>query len=230
MARRRTHTGAVPADMTRPVKVTVDQRRTVAMAASLLLNYPEEDFDARLDAVAASLAGVPGAVATRLGAFIDAAHDLGPRGLEIHYVETFDQRRRCSLYLSYYSVGDTRQRGNAILAFRQQLAGLGIEEQTDELPDHLCVLLEALARVDDQRHDQAVEMVASHREGIEVLRSALENLSSPYVHVVAAVAQVLPEVDSATADRYINLIKQGPPAELVGITQLPFPTAQPDLI
>lgn len=227
---RRTHTGPVPAALTRPVAVTVDQRRTVAMAASLLLAYPEESFDARVAAVAGSLDGVPGAVEKRLRAFLDAARGLGPRGLQSHYVETFDQRRRCSLYLSYYSVGDTRQRGNAILAFRQQLAGLGIEERTEELPDHLCVLLEALARVDDARHDAAVEMLASHREGIEVLRSALEQLGSPYLHLVVAIAQVLPEVDAATADRYINLIKQGPPAELVGITQLPFPTAQPDHI
>lgn len=227
---KRTHTGTVPASMTAPVDVTVDQRRTVAMAASLLLSYPDDAFDARIDAVRASIPGLPGAVAKRFDAFLDAADRLGPRGLEMHYVETFDQRRRCSLFLSYYSVGDTRQRGNAILAFRQQLEGLGIEEQTDELPDHLCVLLEALARVDDARHAAAVEMLASHREGIEVLRSALEQLGSPYLEVVTAVAQVLPEVDAATADRYINLIKQGPPAELVGITQLPFPSAQPDHI
>ena len=67
---------------------------------------------------------------------------------EEHYVETFDQRRRCSLHLSYYAVGDTRQRGAAILAFRQQLAALGVAGKDQLLANHLCVVLEALALAD----------------------------------------------------------------------------------
>lgn len=226
---RRTHVGTVPAQFVEPVGIDTEQRRVVAMAASVLLSYPDERFAQSREIIGASLPELPAAIADEFRAFLAATASMSLRELEEHYVETFDQRRRCSLFLSYYSVGDTRQRGTAILAFRQQLRGLGIEEQTQELPDHLCVLLEALARVDDARHDAAVEMIASHREGIEVLRSALENIGSPYVHVIIAVAKSLPRVDEETVFRYIDLIKSGPPAEMVGITQLPFPTMSSDV-
>jgi nitrate reductase delta subunit len=32
-----------------------------------------------------------------------------------HYVQTFDLRRRCALYLTYYRYGDTRKRGMAMI-------------------------------------------------------------------------------------------------------------------
>lgn len=227
--RSRTHTGPLPETLVSPVASTDEQRRLTSMACALLLRYPGPDFVAHLGAVEKQLPELPPAIAAELAAFTDAARSLGQLGAEEHYVETFDQRRRCSLNLSYYAVGDTRQRGAAILAFRQQLAALGIEELSDELPDHLCVVLEALALADASVTDNAVAMVASHRDGIEVLRRALSDLGSPYAHVITALCMALPEMAPETVQSYVNLIRQGPPAELVGIeTQpLPFPTAVP---
>lgn len=211
------------------VAIDDDQLRLGAMAVSLLLRYPDEGHGEVRRSVDKQLALLPEPVAAELRAFLTAADSLGRVGLQEHYVATFDQRRRCSLHLSYYSVGDTRQRGAAILAFRQQLAALGVEETSEELPDHLCVVLEALALADPSVTDQALAMVASHRDGIEVLRSALGQLQSPYEHVIAALSAMLPEMDQETVDSYINLIRQGPPAEMVGIdtTQLPFPLTVP---
>lgn len=208
---------------------TEEQRRLAAMAVSLLLRYPEAGNWALFEDVEKQLPLLPQPVAAALGEFLNRAAQLGPLALQEHYVETFDQRRRCSLNLSYYAVGDTRQRGAAILAFRQQLEALGVEEISEELPDHLCVVLEALALTDAAVHDQALAMVASHRDGIEVLRNALAGLDSPYERVLAALCMALPEMDPETVDRYINLIRQGPPAEMVGLdtTPLPFPTAVP---
>ena len=73
-------------------------------------------------------------------------------------------------------------------------------------------------------------MLASYREGIEVLRAALSQQDSPYVRLIVAVCKALPEVDAETAQKYVDLIRTGPPAEMVGIADLPFPTAQPDLV
>lgn len=206
-----------------------DQLRLGAMAVSLLLQYPDDGHQAIRASVRDQLALLPAPVAAELASFLVAADGLGRVGLQEHYVATFDQRRRCSLHLSYYAVGDTRQRGAAILAFRQQLAALGVEETSEELPDHLCVVLEALALADPSVTDQAVAMVASHRDGIEVLRSALAHLNSPYEHLIAALALMLPEMDQETVDSYVNLIRQGPPAEMVGLdtTPLPFPMTVP---
>lgn len=226
---KRTHTGEVPAQLVAPVPVTQEQRRTVAMAVSVLLNYPDPDFMDRVDVVADSLASLPKAIADEINAFLAHAREIGARGLEQEYVETFDQRRRCCLFLSYYAVGDTRQRGMAILAFREQLEAIGFEVDDNELSDHLCVVTEAVGLSEGPAHEQAVELLASHRDGIEVLRAALERLDSAYAHLVVALCMSLPAVAPEVAQKYVDLIRTGPPAELVGIADLPFPTAQPDL-
>ena len=207
------------------VALTAPQRATVHMAASLLLDYPAEDaLKARLEAVEAALTGPdapPAAVAAPVEEFVATARSWGARVLAEHYVETFDRRRRCCLYLTYYAVGDTRHRGAALLAFKQALAA-GYEMAADELPDYLPVVLELSARSGDEI---AQTLLSSHREGIEVLRSALVDAGSPYAHLVEAISMTLPEIDAATADRVRALVAAGPPTETVGVTDmLPFPS------
>ena len=91
-----------------------------------------------------------------------------------------------------------------------------------ELPDYLPVVLELSARSDDEI---ARVLLASHREGIEVLRSALVDVGSPYARLVEAVSMTLPQIDEATAERVRALVAAGPPTETVGVTDtLPFPT------
>ena len=205
------------------VSLSPTQRATVHMAASLLLDYPQEPgLDGLLEAVAAELGGLPEEVAQPLADFVASARQRGQRAMAEHYVETFDRRRRCCLYLTYYAVGDTRHRGAAILAFKQALAATGYEMTGDELPDYLPVVLELSARSDDE---VARALLSSHREGIEVLRSALTDLGSPYALLVEAVSMTLPPIEPAAAERIRALVAAGPPTETVGVTAaLPFPS------
>lgn len=224
----RTHIGIVPTP-TEAVAISDQQRRELFMACSLLLDYPDAQRFARFNDIRASLQPLPPAIEAQLEAFFEAAHIQGQRPLEEHYVDTFDQRRRCSLFLTYYAVGDTRQRGTAILAFQDALASLGFTLKREELPDHLCVVLEAAACTQGEAHQQATQMLAAHRDGIEVLRAALETFASPYAHLVTAVCMALPAIDQALAEHFEQLIRQGPPAELVGLGT-PFPSAQPEIV
>lgn len=212
-----------PLEPPTPVELGPQQRATVHMAASLLLDYPQEGRLApRLEAVSAAAADLPPRVAGLLEDFVARAHRCGERALAEHYVETFDRRRRCCLYLTYYAVGDTRHRGAAILAFKQALAAAGYEMACDELPDYLPVVLELSARSDDE---VAQALLSCHREGIEVLRSALADIGSPYGLLIEAVSMTLPAIDPATAARMRALVAAGPPTETVGVTDtLPFPT------
>ena len=70
------------------------------------------------------------------------------RELQEDYVETFDNRRRCNLFLTYFAHGDTRKRGMALLRFKQTYLPSGFELSDSELPDHLCVVLEYAATID----------------------------------------------------------------------------------
>jgi len=200
-----------------PVRLDDGARRVAHMAASVLLAYPD---DATIEAAATvrdAVAGLPGPVRSRLGNLAADLTETDPGALQAHYVATFDLKRRCSMYLSYYAAGDTRRRGAALVRFVEAYRAAGWETTGTELPDYLPTVLELSARGDADGTRIAGSLLAAHREGIEVLRSALAALGSRWTAGVEAVCLTLPPVDAATADRVARLVASGPPAELVGL-------------
>ena len=91
--------------------------RLTWQAASLLLAYPDEQRTARLDTVEELLSHVGGSAAKLLRATAASLRAGDSIQAEIDYVETFDLRRRCTMYLTYWTAGDTRNRGAAMLEF-----------------------------------------------------------------------------------------------------------------
>lgn len=187
------------------------------MAASILLDYPTATRRARFGAVAESVTLLPHPLRTAFEAFLTAAGEMGQQELEVHFTATFDLKRKCCPYLSYYAAGDTRRRGMALVRFIEAYHAAGWEVAADELPDYLPMVLEFSALSDSPI---AQELLAAHRDGIEVLRTALETIESPYAHVVEAVSLSLPAIDEETRERYLNLVNEGPPTETVGMTFL----------
>ncbi|MBY6061409.1 nitrate reductase molybdenum cofactor assembly chaperone [Microbacterium esteraromaticum] len=206
-------------DALAPASMSAAQRRTVHMLASLLLDYPDTQRFERLDVFAANAATLPTTVAEPLQRFIDRARESGASDLQKRYVTTFDLKRKCSLYLSYFATGDTRRRGTALVTFLDAYRAAGWEFDADELPDYLPAVLEFSAR---SQSDVADALLAAHREGIEVLRAALEGMDSPWADIVRAVTLSLPKVDQATRERVLALVSEGPPTETVGLS-LPMP-------
>lgn len=200
-----------------PVRVTDHQRRVTHMAASILLAYPTAERFEQFDTVGAGIAELPGDVRERLSAFVALAQSTGRQELERHYVDVFDMKRKCSMYLSYFLTGDTRKRGMALVRFKEAYRAAGFEVDQDELPDFLPVVLEFSALVEDESTAIASGLLGAHREGIEVLRAALTSIGSPYAGVVEAVCLTLGKITPATKDRYLQLITAGPPTEMVGV-------------
>lgn len=216
VATRVTPRKALPPELP-PVRLKPAQRARVHMLASLLLDYPDATWFARLDTVAAHLDGLPAVIADPLGGFVAAARAAGPSEWQRRYVTTFDLKRKCSLYLSYYATGDTRRRGVALVTFLEAYRAAGWEFDADDLPDYLPAVLEFSARSDSEI---AGALIASHREGIEVLRAALEGMSSPWALVVRTITLSLPPIDARTRERFLDLISEGPPTETVGLSFL----------
>lgn len=206
-----------------PVAVTDQQRRVTHMAASLLLDYPTADRFEQYPLIAQGIAGLPGDVRERLAAFVALAQTWGRQDLERHYVDVFDMKRKCSMYLSYFLTGDTRKRGMALVRFKEAYRAAGFEIDREELPDFLPLALEFSALVGDDDAAIATGLLGAHREGIEVLRAALTNLNSPYAQVVEAVSLTLGPITSDTKERFLQLITAGPPTEMVGVDAMgPF--------
>ena len=162
MTRNRSRTGLAP--------------ETLALAwqsASLLLDYPDEGLLARVPMLRAAAARLPSPLDASLAAYMDALEGTPLQELQQDYVETFDNRRRCNLFLTYFAHGDTRKRGMALLRFKQTFLASGFELDDAELPDHLCVVLEYAATIDQ---DAGRQLMLDHRAGLELLRLSLRDL------------------------------------------------------
>ena len=168
------------------------------MAASILLDYPTEERRSRFGVVAASVERLPHPLRNAFEAFLAKADALSQQDLEAHFTGTFDLKRKCCPYLTYYAAGDTRKRGMALVRFVEAYRAAGWEVAADELPDYLPMVLEFSALSESPI---AQELLAAHRDGIEVLRTALETIESPYAHVVEAVSLSLPKIDDETRRR-----------------------------
>lgn len=197
--------------------LTDDQRRIVHMSASVLLDYPTRERRSQFELVAEELGGLPVEIREEFESFLSSATNMSQQDLESHFTSIFDQKRKCCPYLTYYSTGDTRRRGMALVSFVEAYRAAGWEVAEGELPDYLPMVLEFSAR---SNSPIAGELLASHRDGIEVLRAALESFHSPYAHVLSAVCRSFSEIDDETRERYLRLTNDGPPTELVGVTFL----------
>ncbi|MFD0899134.1 nitrate reductase molybdenum cofactor assembly chaperone [Actinomadura sediminis] len=192
-----------------------ETRPTAAwQSASLLLGYPDEELLARRPLLRRAAASLPPDAGAPLAAFIDHLDATPLRDLQADYVATFDHRKRCCLYLTYYAHGDTRKRGMALLRFKHAYAAAGLHLEEGELPDHLAVVLE-FAATGDQREGR--RLLLEHRAGLELLRLALTDAGSPWTRVLEAVSATLPPLSGRDHDAVARLIAEGPPDEEVGL-------------
>lgn len=194
------------------------ERAVAARAASLLLRHPDGEVLAALPTVRAALAELPDRLAVPLSAVAEHLAAGDPGELAAGYVETFDFRRRCCLYLTYYTHGDTRARGAALAAAAAAYRGAGLEVGGGELPDYLPAVLELAATAGEP----GWRLLYEHRVGLDLLAAGLERDGSPYRQAVAAVRRLLPPAHPDDHDTARRLAAAGPPAELVGLE--PFPT------
>ena len=190
-----------------------------ARAASLLLRYPDEENLAALPTLRAALPGLPAAVARPLGLVAEYRAGAEPTRLAAGYVELFDFRRRCCLHLTYYTAGDTRNRGQALVAFAEMYRRAGLVVDGGELPDHLPAVLDLAALAGEP----GWQLLRSHRVGLDLLVAALARENSVYRHAVEAVRTLLPPAGPAQLAAARRLAETGPPQELVGLE--PFTTA-----
>src|SRR3954470_19976814 len=131
---------------------------------SLLIGYPDRQLYDRLDLITEAARTLPPSVGEPLLRVADHLRATPPGDAAVDYVATFDHRKRCCLFLTYYAHGDTRNRGMALLTLKQTYAAAGLKLTDDELPDHLAVILE-YAAVDPPA---GAALLTDHRAGLEL--------------------------------------------------------------
>jgi len=189
--------------------------------ASVLLQYPTLALLDGIGVLEAEAARQPRQAAAGFGQFLCWLRATPPDQIARHYVETFDLRRQCALYLTYYRYGDTRKRGMAMLAFKAAYRAAGYEPAGDELPDYLPLVLDFAAL-----HPAGERLLRAHRGDLELLLRALQQAESPYASVLEAVCALLPAMRKPDLAAVAKAWADGPPAEDVGLE----PFAPPDYL
>jgi len=196
----------------------------VWQCASLLLDYPDEQLVAKAPMLRAAARRLPADLTSPVEEFLGHLEAMPLRELQESYVETFDNRRRCNLFLTYFAHGDTRKRGMALLRFKQTYLGSGFELDDAELPDHLCVVLEFAATID---RDLGRQLMLDHRAGLELLRLSLRDMRSPWASLIDTVTATLPPLRGEERDAVRRLAAEGPPEEEVGLAPFASPQFSP---
>jgi nitrate reductase delta subunit len=186
-------------------------RAVAARAASLLMRYPDGETLAALPTLTAALDGLPMVVAEPLRLVADHRSGAQQGCLADEYVQLFDFRRRCCLYLTYYTCGDTRKRGEALVLFAAAYKTAGLQVD-GELPDYLPAVLDLAALADD-----GWRLLRENRVGLDMLAKALDAEKSVYRHAVEAVRAMLPPAQPGDIAAAIRLAQTGPPVEQVGL-------------
>jgi len=203
-----------PGTLDTQVPMTDDQVRAAWVAASWLIDYPSEALLEQLPNLDRLITGLPDRPRQGLAALISTLRTGDIVELRSDYVETFDTRRRGCLFLTYFSHGDTRRRGMALLEIKEQYRKAGLEVSDDELPDHLTYVLEFGA---GHQLVEAADILRSNRAGLELLRMHLAEQQSPWHGAIDAVSTTLPALQGSDMEAVQKLAAQGPEDELVGL-------------
>jgi nitrate reductase molybdenum cofactor assembly chaperone NarJ/NarW len=187
--------------------------RVIRQAAAVSLGFPEREVIATSSLLRAALRERAPREAESFEPLLAFWDSAGLPAIQTHYVDVFDLSRKYSLYLSYWTDGDTRRRGEVLATFKQRYRRSGFLVDTRrELPDYLPMVLEYAAIVDPV---DGTALLQEYRSSVELLRLALTELGTPYASVLTAVCGTLPGPSPADRKAVMAMAAVGPPTETV---------------
>ncbi len=190
--------------------------RIVHQVASWCLSYPTPELLDCLPTLGALTAELQsGPAKAWLTEFLEHLATTSLTSLQQRYVEVFDLSRKHALYLSYWTDGDTRRRGEVLLQFKARYRASGFLVDTGgELTDYLPLVLEYSAVADPI---DGATLLQEYRASIEMLRLGLLEADELYAGLVAAVCATLPGPSPTDRAAVQAMADAGPPHEEVGL-------------
>lgn len=166
------------------------QNRHSLRVLALLLGYPDAHLRSLLPSLAFAIdaeGALPAGRRDELRSLIREMERADPIELEARYVELFDRGRATSLHLFEHVHGDSRDRGPAMIDLTQTYERAGLLLGPNELPDHLCVVLEFAST---QPPALARDFLGEMAHILNAIFSALRKRDSRYASVLAAVLEL----------------------------------------
>lgn len=170
-----------------------------------LLSYPRERYgDAWMEAI--DLLGESDTdLASLLSTFIVETQTCTHDEIEEHYTRAFDLNPAVTLDIGHHLWGDAYERGRFLAKMRERLEEAGICEN-GELPDHLTSVLRLIPCLTDDVRDWWVNQYPLM--AMEAMKGPLENIASPYRHLLDVVREFLQRRHPRTAG--MSLMKLRP--------------------
>jgi nitrate reductase molybdenum cofactor assembly chaperone NarJ/NarW len=168
-------------------------------ALALLLTYPTEATRALLPAAAEVLsddARIPPPVRRGLARLAEEIATSDLYEAQERYVWLFDRTRSLSLNLYEHVHGESRDRGQAMVALLELYRSKGLELSANELPDHLPVFLEFLST---QPEAEAASLLGEAAHVLQAMGERLHKRGSPYRAVFGALTALAAEPGDADA-------------------------------
>jgi nitrate reductase delta subunit len=173
--------------------------RTLRVLARLL-SYPTAELRQaaqELRAVLAEEGALPAKHRAAVGALIDDIARGTPFDAQERYVALFDLGRGCSLHLFEHVYGDSRERGQAMVALADRYRAAGLAVSANELPDYLPLVLEYISVAPP---DEAKALLAEIAHVVEALGTRLARRNSPYAAIMGALGALAGKRLHSTAD------------------------------
>lgn len=194
-------------------------------ALAVLLTYPTVEIQEAMPAVADVLdteARIPTAVRRGLRRLADELARTDVYEAQEQFVWLFDRTRSLSLNLYEHVHGESRDRGQAMVALLELYRAKGLELSANELPDHLPVFLEFLSTLPD---GEAASLLGEASHVLAALGERLHKRGSPYRAVFGALLALAGDPADAEALAALRAEPDDDPADLEAMDKLWAETA-----
>lgn len=182
--------------------------------ASVLLSYPGADFLELLDEIRETCEETKDHAVLCV---VNALAKVTVPEIIRTYVSTFDMQESTALYLTSHELGDSRERGGALLRLHAMLRSAALEPLEGELPDYLPLLLEFLA---EKPFGMPTEDLEQRLAVVCVGICERLDVSHPYNKLFEFIGALLPKVTKGVQDVEQLLSK---PLQKTDEDNLPYP-------
>ncbi|MAK80941.1 nitrate reductase molybdenum cofactor assembly chaperone [Phenylobacterium sp.] len=159
-------------------------------ALAHLLTYPTPDLQRLAPAALALIeaeAMVPKTIRKALGRLVDQISSGDIYDLQEGYTELFDRTRSLSLNLYEHVHGESRDRGEAMVALAELYRAHDLHLSANELPDFLPVFLEFLSTLPDP---QAASLLGEATHVLDAMGERLKSRGSAYRAIFGALGKL----------------------------------------
>lgn len=154
-----------------------------------MLVYPSGGYAQRMEKLSDSIISTHPKVAKQLEQFKCACRQKSVSEFEELYTRTFDLAAICSPYVTGYIYGDENfDRGTLMATLGEKYIELGFDSG-GELPDHLAVLLQFCAWLDEEALDELISFCLL--EPVGQMAEQLKDSDNPYYFLLQTILLVL---------------------------------------